>query len=361
MKTSCFDAAVSFPPYAKANELDALLIYKAQKTSASIYFYEQYQEKRKEHFFVRVHTHKPLPLKWKSEFKVQKKAEKRLLGDGKVLNPYSEKIKSKEMKKRVAFLQGLQGDEKDMLFALIQEKGVHGLTESEVRDFCSLEKRSLHRISQELEAEGKIKILAFSPLFLFSQESFNFLLGRILVFLAQFHKRNPDKTGVSPERIKKKFGLRQKILTLALRHLLKAGEIRELGKAVALSDFKRTITAREKNILRELEEMCFKGEFHSISTKDLQKRFRLSYETLQQLISLLVERKKIVLGKDGFILHSRWLDEVILRIRNSGKKELTVSDFKEMTGLTRKYAIPLLELLDQMGVTRRRGSSREIL
>jgi selenocysteine-specific elongation factor len=79
------------------------------------------------------------------------------------------------------------------------------------------------------------------------------------------------------------------------------------------------------------------------------------------MLALLTERKKVVLGKDGFILHSRWLDELIQKIRYSGKKELTVSDFKEMTGLTRKYAIPLLELLDQKGVTRRRGSSREIL
>jgi selenocysteine-specific elongation factor len=79
------------------------------------------------------------------------------------------------------------------------------------------------------------------------------------------------------------------------------------------------------------------------------------------MIALLTEREKIVLGKDGFILHSRWLDEVIQQVRNSGKRELTVSEFKEMTGLTRKFAIPLLELLDQMRVTRRRGSTREIL
>jgi selenocysteine-specific elongation factor len=48
-------------------------------------------------------------------------------------------------------------------------------------------------------------------------------------------------------------------------------------------------------------------------------------------------------------------------IKESGKRELTVSDFKKMTGLSRKYAIPLLELLDQMGVTRRKGPSRLIL
>jgi len=79
------------------------------------------------------------------------------------------------------------------------------------------------------------------------------------------------------------------------------------------------------------------------------------------MLSFLIEKKKIVQGKDGLILHSRWLDEIISKIRKSRKRELSVADFKEMTGLTRKYAIPLLELLDQMGVTRRKGSLREIL
>jgi selenocysteine-specific elongation factor len=74
-----------------------------------------------------------------------------------------------------------------------------------------------------------------------------------------------------------------------------------------------------------------------------------------------VERRKIVLGRDGFLLHSKWLDDVILAVRSSGKKELSVSDFKQMTGLTRKYAIPLLELLDELGVTRRKGPVREII
>jgi hypothetical protein len=38
-----------------------------------------------------------------------------------------------------------------------------------------------------------------------------------------------------------------------------------------------------------------------------------------------------------------------------------VADFKAMTGLSRKYSIPLLELLDSLGVTRRKGSVRDIL
>lgn len=59
-------------------------------------------------------------------------------------------------------------------------------------------------------------------------------------------------------------------------------------------------------------------------------------------------------------VHSHWLDDIVGKVIALGKKELSVADFKALTWLSRKYAIPLLELLDQMGVTRRKGPTREI-
>ncbi len=107
--------------------------------------------------------------------------------------------------------------------------------------------------------------------------------------------------------------------------------------------------------------MFLKGEFGQVSLDDLRKKFHLTPARLRKLLDVLMERKTIVEARDGFLLHSRWLDDVVKKVRASGKRELTVADFKALTGLTRKYAIPLLELLDGMGVTRRKGAVRDIL
>jgi selenocysteine-specific elongation factor len=360
MKTSCFDAVVNFSPVDREKPLDVSLLIRGEKISASFFFYERIQKEKSE-CFACVHPRQPLLLKWKDKFEVHGPGKTPLMGEGRVLNPFSEKISQGKVKKRIAFLEQLQGDEIEMLFALIQEKGLNGLKEKEITAFSSLTKEILHRVAQELETEGKIRILSFTPLFLFSQDSLDFLCQTILRFLAQFHKRNPEQKGVSQERIKKRFELHPRILSLGLKHLSRAGQIKESEGKLALPEFMMTLTPEEEGILRELEDLCLKGEFRSLSFEDLRKRFRLSSKKLDKLFSFLIERKKIVQGKDGLILHSKWLDEIILRIEKSGKKELAVADFKELTGLTRKYAIPLLELLDQMGVTRRKGQIREIL
>jgi len=360
MKTGCFDAVVNFSPVDREKPLDVSLLIQGEKISASFFFYEQIQ-KEKPAPFACVHPREPLLLKWKDKFEVHGSGKTPLMGEGRVLNPFSEKISQGKIKKRIAFLEQLQGDEIEMLFALVQEKGLQGLKEKEITAFSSLTKRALQRVTQELEAEGKIRILSFAPLFLFSQDSLDFLCQTILRFLAQFHKRNPEQKGVSLERIKKRFELHPMILSLGLKHLSRAGHIKESEDKLALSEFMMTLTPEEEGILKELEDLCLKGEFRSLSFEDLRERFRLSSKKLDKLLSFLIERKKIVQGKDGLILHSKWLDEIILRIEKSRKRELTVADFKELTGLTRKYAIPLLELLDQMGVTRRKGQIREIL
>ena len=361
MKTGCFDAVVNISPVDREKPLQAQLLIQGIKIPASLYFYEPALAEKPGTSFVRIHCQEPLLLKWKDIFKVKRLEGKDLLEEGLVLNPFSEKINKKKIKKRIAFLECLQGDEEQMLFALIKEKRIKGLKEREAINFSSLTERSLLRLTQELEQKGRIKILSFSPLFLISQESFDFLCQKILTFLVHFHNTHPEEPGVSMERVEKRFDLHSRILSLALKHLVRTGQIKALEDIFSLSDFMVVLTPEKEKILKDLEEMCFKGEFCTFSFEELQKHFRLSSKKLDSMLSLLIERKKIVQGKDGLILHSRWLDKIISRIKKSGKRELTVADFKEMTGLSRKYAIPLLELLDQMGVTRRKGSLREIL
>lgn len=361
MKTNCFDAAVDFSPGGKSEKMDAMLRVQGEKVSASFHFYEAAFKHEPSPCFVRIHTHQLLSLRWKDAFDVLEPGKRRILGKGHVLNPFSEKVTQTKMKKRIAFLQALQGDEKDVLSTLVQEKGIQGLKEEEIQEFSSTSRASLLRLTEELEGEGKVKILSFSPLFLLSPDSLDFLYKKILDFLPRFHQKYPEQGGASLERIQKRFNIHPRILSLALKHLIHAGQIKQVAEKFALADFEVILTSEDEKILQKLEGMCLKGDFRLFSFEDLRRHFHITSQKLDWMLSLLTERKKIIQGKDGLILHSQWLDEIVQNLKKTEKKEITIAEFKKMTGLSRKYAIPLLELLDQMGVTRRKGSVREIL
>lgn len=361
MNTSGFDAVVDFPPPGGKGSIDTMILFEKSGETASVSFYELPQTDQPQGFFVRIQTGKPMMLHWGDEFHVRQPKAKAFLGRGRVLYPGSDRVRGKKVKKRTAFLGQLLGNEQDMLTALVQAKGIKGLREKEAIQFSGLRRAKLLSLSKKLEAEGDLRILSFSPLVLVSKRSFDYLCQKILDFLSSFHEKHPDEQGPPLEKIQKRFDVDQKTLALAHNRLAKENKIRLLEGAVALSSFERMISPQEERILRQMEKMCYNGEFRSVSTENLRQKFCLAPARLNRLLDLLIERKKIVQGKEGFLIHSKWLDDVIFQIQDSGKKELTVSDFKAMTGLSRKYAIPLLELLDQMGVTRRKGPKREIV
>jgi selenocysteine-specific elongation factor len=253
------------------------------------------------------------------------------------------------------------GSDKEKLAAVCRARGVRGVRERDLAELGFLSGEKLALLCEELEAEGTVKILSFSPLFVISQESFDYLCGKILAYLEEFHKRHPSFKGVTAERLKERYGISQMVLFLAVKTLEKAGKVRTQRDRLMLSSHAEELSPQEEEILKRLEDLYYRGEFRSVSLADIRNEFRLSEGRLDGLVSILMERKKIFQGPEGLFIHSHWLDEVVAKVRASGKKELTVGEFKNMTGLSRKYAIPLLELLDQMGVTRRKGSVREIL
>lgn len=253
------------------------------------------------------------------------------------------------------------GGEKERLAAICRARGVRGVRERDLVDLSYVSEVKLGRLSEELEAEGRIKILSFSPLFLISQESFDYLCEKIAAYLEDFHKGHPSLKGAPVEKVKERFGVSQMVLLLAVKTLEKAGKVRTERGRLMLASHAETLSPQEEKILQRLEELYYRGEFRSVSLNEIRKEFRLSEGRLDRLVSILGERKKIIQGPEGLFIHSHWLDEVIGKVRALGKKEMTVGEFKQLTGLSRKYAIPLLELLDQMGVTRRKGATREIL
>jgi selenocysteine-specific elongation factor len=83
----------------------------------------------------------------------------------------------------------------------------------------------------------------------------------------------------------------------------------------------------------------------------------------QKIVTLLLRDKVLVKVSDELVFHRSALQELRRQLVAYKAKSATidVGKFKELTGVSRKYAIPLLEYLDRERVTRRVGDAREIL
>jgi selenocysteine-specific elongation factor len=83
----------------------------------------------------------------------------------------------------------------------------------------------------------------------------------------------------------------------------------------------------------------------------------------QKIVTLLLRDKVLVKVSDELVFHSGALEELRRQVQAYKVTSTTidVGKFKELTGVSRKYAIPLLEYLDRERVTRRVGDARQIL
>ena len=84
----------------------------------------------------------------------------------------------------------------------------------------------------------------------------------------------------------------------------------------------------------------------------------------QKLLQILLRESVLVRLGDGLIFHRTALArlrELLVQRKKTRGARFKVPEFKELTGISRKYAIPLLEYLDRTGVTQRVGDERVIL
>ncbi len=349
----------------EAHELDwplsVQVVFRRQKTSARLKPAAAAADWLKPNeALVLVQLNRPLDVYWGERFKVFCRQGSREVTEGRVIDP-SPEMKGKELVV-TPLLRLLSGQREAMILALCRRGGVRGVREKEIVEFTGLTPENLLLRAEEMELKGLVRILGFQPLFMISPESLTWLAAQVESFLGRFHRLHPEAAGVEVEKIKKRFRLPHIILGLVLARLQKEKKIISYEKGlVSLASHEIPLGPEEKKILKALEEMCYRGELRRVSLEEIRRQFRLSSQTLEKLLSHLMVKRRIVQSADGFYLHSRWLEEVINRLRNLGKKEFTVSEFKALTGLSRKYAIPLLELLDEMGITQRKGSLREIL
>lgn len=358
MKAPEFDAVLDVPLGGEGASLRAEAVFLGGGAMAR--FLDYGFPGRKKAPFVRVLLDGPLDVRWADPFEVRTGSGE-VVGRGRCLYPAAPSAKDLKPTRRKALLERLGLGEKEMILALTELGGLQGLKGADLETFCRLSLSRVEALSRALEEEGLVRILGFTPLRLVSQASLDFLKGRIMSFLARHHRSHPGQRGAAIEVLEKKLAAPRTVLVLALRLLAKEGRSVEDAGLVRLSDFRIPLSPGDEETLAALEGMVLRGELGRVSLDDIRATLKLTPARLQTLLAVLAERKKIVEGVDGFLLHATWLDEIIRKVRGSGKRELTVADFKAMTGLSRKYSIPLLELLDSMGVTRRKGSIRDIL
>jgi selenocysteine-specific elongation factor len=144
---------------------------------------------------------------------------------------------------------------------------------------------------------------------------------------------------------------------------IKDGQIAVTGDLVHLPG-RRVVMKDEESESRQKIERAFAAAGLKVpALKDVLQELNIDKSRAQKLVTLLLRERVLVKVSDDLVFHHTALAELRKNVaaQKTRSSRIDVGGFKDLTGISRKYAIPLLEYLDRERVTRRVGDYREIL
>jgi len=188
---------------------------------------------------------------------------------------------------------------------------------------------------------------------------------RALLLLENFHRANPLMIGLPREELRERTlpGGPPELARFVLDSLAAEGKIRLEKEFAAAVSHRVSLGPEEERILALVEGRFREGGLNPANLQEIVEGLKLDAETTQRIYHLLLTRGRLVRIKDGTVFHAESIERLKAKLwgLRSTRPIIDVAAFKELTGTSRKNAIPLLEHLDAERVTRRRGNNREIL
>jgi selenocysteine-specific elongation factor len=162
--------------------------------------------------------------------------------------------------------------------------------------------------------------------------------------------------------LQSKARLGEPIYQIAIRKLNEAHSIGIRAEAVTLAGRGDAIPAERLRLLTALEDVYAAAGLAAPLLSEVSLRLGVKLSETRNLITLLLRSRRLVrMGADDAFVHSVPLGKLYADMRNHKGQTFDVARFKSFTGLSRKHAIPLLEHLDQVHVTRNTGGVRVVL
>src|SRR5437868_864805 len=287
------------------------------------------------------------------------------IGGGVVLDPLARRPTVRDSG-RVAFLQTLKRNDLVETLAAMTERAPLGLHQSDIIARTGWLDTELHAAANKLAAAGRVRIVAQEPLVLLASKLFDDVRQKICARVEKFHKENPLLPGIAREDLRSGLGrrVRPEIFRAALEDLLAQKRLEAQGEIVKRAGSSIILDPAEARAKEQIETAFASAGLAVPTVREVLGNVPVEPKRAERILQILLRDKNLIRVTPELIFHRDALDQLRDRLvifKKSKGDRISVPLFKELTGITRKYAIPLLEYLDRERVTRRAGDERVIL
>jgi selenocysteine-specific elongation factor len=287
------------------------------------------------------------------------------IGGGAVLDPLARRPMLRDTG-RGAFLETLEQQRNPEILAAMTERALLGLGYEEVVARTGWTEKEIQGTLEKLHTTGRVRVVSSEPLVLVSGKVFEEVQKKITEKVERFQRENPLLPGILREDLRASLGkrVRSETFRAALEELAAQKKLDAQGELVKRAGSEIALLPEEAKAKEQIEAAFASAGLAVPSVKEVLGKLSVESKRTEKLLQILLREKNLVRVSPELVFHRQalaQLKEQLSVYKKAKGDRINVPAFKELTGITRKYAIPLLEYLDRERVTRRAGDERVIL
>ncbi len=332
---------------------------------ATIILLDREELKPGEKTFAQVRLDQPTTVLRGDRFVLRSYSPVQTIGGGSVLHPLPRKHKGSAKREAARGLENLfKSSDSDIILWHLQDAGWAGLSESELRIRTNVPQKFLDKTLQQFTSSRKVVLYDKENRRLIHPDALEEMKSSIVSILADYHSRFPLKAGMPKEEIPALLSkpVDGKLYNFVLRQLVEAGQIAQEMEWVRLTTHKVALSKDEDTIREKIEKAFRESGLQPPFFREVTSGLPGAPKQHQEVLEWMLAKGILVKTKEEIYFHTAAMAELQNRLvawlKENG--EITTPQFKEMTGASRKYTIPLLEYFDAQKVTIRVGEVRKL-
>ncbi|MBC2703056.1 selenocysteine-specific translation elongation factor [Desulfobacula sp.] len=286
------------------------------------------------------------------------------IGGGAILNPASQKHKLFD----TTVIQGLENlllnDNDQTISFFLSLKGYQGLSFSQLRVMTNIPDKKLSAGLQKLLAKQQVIQIDKEKQIYVNGSFFNDFKEKLIQKLEVYHADNPLKEGMPTQELKSKF---QYIDNTKFFNILFTKLSREklivLDKNIAkLSTHEVALQVDQQDVKEKIKKIYQASGLTPPFFRTICQDLDIDKKNATDVLHMLIDEKAVVKTKDDLYFDSREIEKLEQKLIAFLKENesITTPEFKDMTGISRKYVIPLIEYFDSTNLTIRVGDTRQL-
>jgi selenocysteine-specific elongation factor len=276
-------------------------------------------------------------------------------GGGQILNPVPRKHK-RFKEPLVTEIKGLaESPAREIITYHVKKSGIIGVCFSELRLMTNLSENDLKHHLQHLLSQRSIVQVDRQHRIFIHRSVFDGLRQKAIKILESHHKDHPLKTGISRQELMSRVApsLSSKLFSLLVQDLTKSNTVIQEKEVIRLSGHKVALETDQKDFRYRIEQIYLQSGLQPPYFRDLVASLGQNLAHTREILMHMLEQGTLVKVKEDLYFHTSVIDNLKNRLvsylKTNGK--ITTPQFKEMTGVSRKYMIPLIEYFDSTKVT----------